>query len=112
MRPSGRRCSRTLSGWCRRRSRRRAASATWSVRDRDTGQFVRVARGHATRLKPREEIIEVWEKDPSTTAFADLMNRTLDKPKEQEQEVKVTGDLQVVIERLTAARKRVAEGSA
>ena len=35
-----------------------------------------------------EEIIEVWEKDPSVQAFTDLMNRTLDKPAEQ---VKVTG---------------------
>jgi hypothetical protein len=31
--------------------------------------------------------IEVWEKDPSTAAFTDLMNRAIDKPKEQEQEI-------------------------
>lgn len=35
-----------------------------------------------------EEIIEVWEKDPNIQAYADLMNRALDKPAEQ---VKVTG---------------------
>jgi hypothetical protein len=31
--------------------------------------------------------VEVWEKDPSTAAFTDLMNRAIDKPKEQEQEL-------------------------
>jgi hypothetical protein len=31
--------------------------------------------------------IEVWEKDPSTAAFTDLLNRAIDKPKEQEQEI-------------------------
>lgn len=35
-----------------------------------------------------EEIVEVWEKDPNISAYADLMNRALDKPAEQ---VKVTG---------------------
>ena len=32
-------------------------------------------------------------KDPSIQAFTDLMNRALDKPKEQEQEVKIDGGL-------------------
>jgi hypothetical protein len=36
-------------------------------------------------------ILEVWTKDPSTPAFTDLMNRAIDKPKEQEVEVKITG---------------------
>lgn len=31
----------------------------------------------------RDDIIEVWEKEPSTQAFTDLMNRTIDKPSEQ-----------------------------
>jgi hypothetical protein len=31
--------------------------------------------------------VEVWEKDPSTAAFTDLLNRAIDKPKEQEQEI-------------------------
>jgi hypothetical protein len=31
----------------------------------------------------KEETVEVWEKDPSVHAFADLMNRTIDKPSEQ-----------------------------
>lgn len=38
-------------------------------------------------------LVEVWEKDPSVQAFTDLMNRALDKPKEQEQEHTVSGSL-------------------
>jgi len=34
----------------------------------------------------------IFTKDPSVQAFTDLMNRALDKPKEQEQEVAVKGD--------------------
>ena len=58
-------------------------------------------------LGPGEEIIEVWEKDPSIHAFTDLMNRTLDRPKEQELPVslKVAGG---IVARLHAARKGVA----
>jgi hypothetical protein len=36
-------------------------------------------------------VIEVWTKDPSTQAFTDLMNRAIDKPKEQEQALRVGG---------------------
>lgn len=53
-------------------------------------------------------MVEVWEKDPSVQAFTDLMNRALDKPKEQEQEIKVTGELTMVEQRLELARKRAA----
>jgi|SRR6516164_9756486 hypothetical protein len=35
------------------------------------------------RRTAKEETLEVWEKDPSVHAFADLMNRTIDKPAEQ-----------------------------
>jgi hypothetical protein len=40
------------------------------------------------KLGDDEEIIEVWEKDPSVQAYTDLLNRALDKPAEQ---VQVTG---------------------
>lgn len=40
-------------------------------------------------------LVEVWEKDPSVQAFTDLMNRALDKPKEQEQDVNVQGALTI-----------------
>lgn len=52
------------------------------VRDKKTGKFNRVAEAMA-RLSAGEELIEVWEKDPSVQAFTDLMNRTIDKPIEQ-----------------------------
>lgn len=53
------------------------------VRDKKTGKFLRVAEDAAATLKADEEIIEVWEKDPSVHAFTDLMNRAIDKPVEQ-----------------------------
>ena len=55
-------------------------------RDPKTGKFERIA---ASQVKGKAGVIEVWEKDPSQAAFADLMNRTIDKPKEQHE---VTGD--------------------
>ena len=59
------------------------------VRDKGTGQFKRVAKSHAEKLKPREEIIEVWESDPSTQAAQELLNRAIDKPAEPLQQVQV-----------------------
>jgi hypothetical protein len=53
------------------------------VRDKASGKFLRVGSGRAETLKPDEEIIEIWEKDPSVQAFTDLMNRTIDKPIDQ-----------------------------
>jgi hypothetical protein len=53
------------------------------AREKKTGKFTRVEdiRGQIT-AQEGEEIIEVWEKDPSVQAFTDLMNRTIDKPAE------------------------------
>lgn len=79
------------------------------ARNAKTGKFERVtpamldAQGDALL-----ERVEVWEKDPSVQAFTDLMNRALDKPKEQDIDVTVHGVLEVVTARLTAARKRLA----
>jgi hypothetical protein len=78
------------------------------TRDKKTGKFIRVGPAMASALT--EETIEVWEKDPSVQAFTDLMNRLVDKPKEQEQEIRFTGDLQVV-ERLARARQRLGEAT-
>jgi hypothetical protein len=50
----------------------------------------------------------LFTKDPSTQAFTDLLNRALDKPKEQAQEITITGELTLVNPRLAAARKRLA----
>jgi hypothetical protein len=59
-------------------------------------------------LEKENVTIEVWDKQPSTPAFTDLMNRALDKPKEQEQEVKITGEAELLA-LLIDGRKRVAE---
>lgn len=62
------------------------------VRDKKSGKFLRVTEAmarHRQTLTDSEEHIEVWEKDPSTPAFTDLLNRAADKPAEQ---VKLTGD--------------------
>lgn len=59
------------------------------TRDKKTGKFIRVGEAMAkARQGNTEETIEVWEADPSTPAFTDLMNRAADKPKEQ---VELTG---------------------
>jgi len=82
------------------------------ARNRQSGKFIRLSEEAMTKLLAGEddetELVEVWEKDPSTPAFTDLMNRALDKPKEQEMEVRVSGSLEVVPARLAAARKRLA----
>lgn len=46
-------------------------------------------------LADDDTIIEAWVKQPSTQAFTDLANRLMDKPKEQEQDVNVRGNLVV-----------------
>ena len=59
------------------------------ARNKKTGKFERVT---TAMLESRDaefhETIEVWEKEPSVAAFADLLNRANDKPAEQ---MKVTG---------------------
>jgi hypothetical protein len=53
------------------------------VREGKTGKFLRVTESMAkAKLGKGEEIVEVWEKDPSTPAWTDLMNRAIDKPAE------------------------------
>ena len=63
------------------------------VRDKRSGKFIRVPEIRAKVLKEDEELVEVWEKDPSVPAFTDLLNRALDKPAEQEQSVDIKGEL-------------------
>ncbi len=61
------------------------------VRDKKTGKFIRVTEGGArAQVSSGEDLLEVWEKEPCVQAFTDLMNRALDKPKEQLQEMHVT----------------------
>lgn len=78
------------------------------TREKKTGKFIRVGEAMAkAKQGDTEETIEVWEKDPSTPAFTDLMNRAADKPKEQAQEVILSGTLTIAT-RLQEARKRLA----
>jgi hypothetical protein len=64
------------------------------VREKNSGKFVKVARDAAEKLDPEQEIIEVWEKDPSVQAYADLLNRTIGKPAETVEQT-VKGALQI-----------------
>ena len=57
------------------------------VRDKKKGKFIRVTEAMArAKLGSNEEIVEVWEKDPSVHAFSELLNRAYGKAKEQKQE--------------------------
>ncbi len=79
------------------------------MREKKGGKFLRVTESMAhAKLGKGEEIVEVWEKDPSVHAFTDLMNRALDKPKEQVLELNVKSD---IVARLIEGRKRVAEAA-
>lgn len=54
------------------------------------GKFKKLTSDEADKALSGESeytMVEVWEKDPSVQAFTDLMNRALDKPKEQEQDL-------------------------
>lgn len=70
------------------------------------GKFTRVTAAMARNLKGGE-IIEVWEKDPSTQAFDSLINRTIGKPDEAPIPVEVTTDWNKLAALLASARKRV-----
>jgi hypothetical protein len=78
------------------------------TRHKKTGKFVRVTEAMARAKRGKdEEIIEVWEKDPSVHAFTYLLDRALDKPQEQEIAIKVrSGEAEARVARLVAARKR------
>ncbi len=82
------------------------------ARHKSTGKFEKLTKDQAEKLLSGEEsehvALEVWEKDPSVQAFTDLMNRALDKPKEQLQELQVSGDADLIAA-LKLGRARVAE---
>ena len=76
------------------------------VRNTKTGKITRVTKAQAKgKLRKGEEIIKVWEKDPSVQAFTDLMNRCIDKPREQKQEVEVSGNWDEIAANLASARR-------
>jgi len=79
------------------------------VCDKKTGKVLRATERMAkAKLGEDEETIEVWEKDSNVQAFTDLFNRALDKPREQEQEIKLTGSVDLIA-KLHAARARMAK---
>ena len=65
-------------------------------RDKGSGKFVRVTANMLDK-QGEDDVIEMWEKEPNVPAFTDLLNRALDKPKEQEQELQVHGKLVIEI---------------
>lgn len=70
------------------------------AREQKTGKFTRLTQAQTEKILAGESdefaFIEVWEKDPSVQAFTDLMNRALDKPKEQEQDVNANVALKIM----------------
>jgi hypothetical protein len=56
------------------------------VRNKKTGKFERVTNPDqmvaVLNNEAESEVWELWERDPSTQAFTDLINRTLGKPAE------------------------------
>ena len=77
----------------------------------DAGQFVELVDSKAiqTALNSDDQDTYYWihTQNPSTPAFADLMNRALDKPKEQEFDVNVRGNMDLIT-RLEAGRQHAA----
>jgi hypothetical protein len=77
-------------------------------RNKQGGEFRTVTKEMIEQgiLEKDNVTIEVWDKQPSTPAFTDLMNRALDKPKEQPQEIDLTVK-DARADRVIAARQRV-----
>ena len=74
-------------------------------RDKKGGKFAKVKESEAEAILGDDNVIvEVWEERPSVQAYTDLMNRALDKPKEQPMEVDLT--VTGLDERIRAARQR------
>jgi hypothetical protein len=65
------------------------------ARDPQTGKFERIG---PEGVRP-DAVIEVWEKDPSVQAFSDLLNRAIDRPKEQVQEIEIRADNTTALDR-------------
>lgn len=81
------------------------------AREVKTGKFKKLteelAAGISDGTNEDYEAIEVWAKDPSIQAFTDLMNRALDKPKDQPQDLNVNiGASQALLDRLDRWRLR------
>jgi hypothetical protein len=82
------------------------------ARGKSGGKFETVTREQVDQgiLERDDVLIEVWDKQPSTPAFTDLMNRALDKPKEQEQTINV--NVNELDARIEVGRKRIVSARA
>ena len=86
---------------------KRAKGLSYLVtRDAKTGKFVRVTRAP---LASTQTAIDVWEKEPDMGAIRDLLDRAIDKPRDQQIDVKVDGDWDKFIARIAKVRQRAAE---
>lgn len=78
------------------------------AREKKGGKFVPLTAAMAMAIvsgKDKEhEAVEVWEKPPSTPAYAYLMDQTIGKAKDV-QDINLTGTVDIA-ERLAAGRKR------
>ena len=82
------------------------------TRSKTGGKFTVVTEAMARARKGNPgEIIEVWEKFPSTHAFQELLNRALDRPKEQSVDMNVCAN-EDLLKRLDEGRARVAAARA
>lgn len=63
------------------------------MRDEE-GRFKRISPTDLEMLNGVGAVIEVWERDPDQKAIDTILAYNLDKPKEQPQEVEVTGVVQ------------------
>jgi predicted cupin superfamily sugar epimerase len=76
-----------------------ATGLKYLVARQKNGKFERVSQKEVEAILAGEDqdrvTLEVWEKDPSVQAFTDLMNRALDKPKEQEQDINMLGKIEI-----------------
>lgn len=77
------------------------------VREKATGKFLRVGEIAAAAS---EEVIEVWEKDPSIEAAKVLLDRLLDKPSEHIELTGQDGGPLELVTRIASARKRLSGG--
>ena len=86
---------------------KRALGLSYLVtRDAKTGKFIRVTK---RTLQAVETAIEVWEKEPDMAAIRELLDRAIDRPKEQAFDVNMAVDWDKRIARIRAARKRVGD---
>lgn len=71
------------------------------LRDPKTGKFERITDPDQIQAALNAEgategsSYYIWTKDPSVQAFTDLMNRAIDKPAEQQQDIKIDSTLVV-----------------